>query len=277
MAANIDSKTVKGFGEEWSRFTQDQLQEDEYQDLCDRYFKIFPWSRLPAQAQGFDMGCGSGRFASYVAPKVHKLYCIDASEEALEVSKQTLKECKNCEFLHTSVDGISLKKYSMDFGYSLGVLHHIPNTQEGLQHCVDLLKPGAPFLLYLYYSFDNRPPWFQHLWLASETVRKSVSSLPFFIRKRVTDMIALGVYFPLAKSAWLLEKLGKNIENFPLSAYRHNSFYTLRTDALDRFGTRLEQRFSREEIKAMMEQCGLERIKFSDDIPYWVAVGFKRA
>ena len=43
--------------------------------------------------------------------------------------------------------------------------------------------------------------------------------------------------------------------------------------ALDRFGTRLEQRFSRSEIRQMMERSGLRDIEFRDDVPYWVACG----
>jgi hypothetical protein len=49
----------------------------------------------------------------------------------------------------------------------------------------------------------------------------------------------------------------------------------MRTDALDRFGTRLEQRFTRDQIRAMMTAAGLIRIRFGDAIPYWTAVGFK--
>ena len=49
----------------------------------------------------------------------------------------------------------------------------------------------------------------------------------------------------------------------------------MRTDALDRFGTRLEQRFTRSEIEEMMRKAGLERIEFSSDLPYWCAVGFR--
>ncbi|MCB9026627.1 MAG: class I SAM-dependent methyltransferase [Bdellovibrionaceae bacterium] len=274
---NLDIKTVNGFGEEWNRFQQNELSPTEFNELCERYFQIFPWKTLKEEAQGFDLGCGSGRFAKFVAPKVSQLYCIDASEKALSVSKITLKDQSNCEFILSSVDEIPLKKESMDFGYSLGVLHHIPNTQEGIQHCVNLLKPGAPFLLYLYYSFDNRPWWFKLIWQTSEVVRKLVSSMPFSLRKRVTDIIALCVYLPLAKTAKILEKLGCSVDNLPLSAYRHNSFYTMRTDSLDRFGTGLEQRFSKEEIAKMMTQAGLEKIEFSNNIPYWVAIGFKKS
>jgi hypothetical protein len=50
----------------------------------------------------------------------------------------------------------------------------------------------------------------------------------------------------------------------------------MRTDALDRFGTRLERRFTADQIKDMMEKAGLNRIKFSDSAPYWCAVGYKK-
>jgi hypothetical protein len=66
------------------------------------------------------------------------------------------------------------------------------------------------------------------------------------------------------------------VAGIPLSAYRGQSFYTMRTDALDRFGTRLEQRFSREAIQGMMEEAGLHQIVFSDSVPYWCAVGRKK-
>ena len=69
---------------------------------------------------------------------------------------------------------------------------------------------------------------------------------------------------------------GVNVESFPLAVYRRQSFYTMRTDALDRFGTRLEQRFTRREITAMMTEAGLTDIKFSDDFPFWCAVGIKK-
>jgi hypothetical protein len=50
----------------------------------------------------------------------------------------------------------------------------------------------------------------------------------------------------------------------------------MRTDALDRFGTRLEQRFTRAEIQAMMQRAGLERIQISPTEPFWCAVGYRR-
>src|SRR5204863_9924226 len=102
-----------------------------------------------------------------------------------------------------------------------------------------------------------------------------ISRLPFPARKAVTTIIAAGVYWPLARTALALEKAGANVSNLPLSEYRYRGFYSMRTDALDRFGTRLEQRFSKSEIEAMMQGCGLRNIRFRQAPPFWVACGLK--
>ncbi len=272
---NIATDTVAGFGDEWTRFDQTSIGDAEIRALFEAYFWIFPWQTLPANPTGFDLGCGSGRWAKQVAPRVGHLHCIDASAEALAVARRNLDNEKNCDFHHASVDAIPLPDGSMDFGFSLGVLHHVPDTLAGIRSCVAKLKPGAPFLLYLYYAFDNRPFWFRCLWRASDSLRKVVSRLPHGLRYLVSQVFALTVYYPLARSALILEKCGITIRNFPLFYYRNLSFYVMRTDALDRFGTRLEQRFTQEQMRAMMMQAGLEDIVFSDKAPYWCAVGVK--
>lgn len=274
MRQNLDENVVAGFGDEWERFDQSELSAAELEKMFDNYFNIFPWERLAPAAVGFDLGCGSGRWAKMVAPRVGKLHLIDPSA-ALEVAKRNLSNADNCEFHQASVEAIPLADTSCDFGYSLGVLHHIPDTEAGLKACVDKLKTGAPFLLYLYYRFDNRPLWFRAIWKASDVVRQFVSRLPHSLRFIISQILAAVIYFPLARTSLILEKLGVNVEKFPLSQYRNNSFYTMRTDALDRFGTQLEKRFTKVEIKEMMENCGLEDIEFSET-SFWTAVGFKK-
>ena len=276
IVQNIDAATVDGFGEEWDSFDQTALSEAEWRELFERYFAIFPWDSLPANAEGFDLGCGSGRWAAGVVPRVGKLNCIDPADKALAVARRRLGSASNAAFHRASVDAVPLAPGSQDFGYSLGVLHHIPDTAAALADCVKLLKPGAPFLVYLYYAFDNRPAWFRALWRASDVARGAISRLPFGLRKGVTSAIAALVYWPLARFALLLEKLGLNVDGIPLAPYRANSFYTMRTDALDRLGTRLEQRFTRAQVAAMMQAAGLENVRFSESVPFWTAVGTRR-
>ncbi len=273
---NIDEKVVNDFGSEWGKFDQEDASKEELQKRWKQYFSIFPWDKLPLDAKGFDLGCGSGRWAFFCAPRIGTLYCIDPAEPALEVAKNNLKNYDNCQFHLAGVDDMPLDDNSMDFGYSLGVLHHVPDTTTGIASCVKKLKNGAPFLLYLYYAFDNKPLWFKGIWHISDILRRGISKLPSQLKYFVSQIIALLVYFPLSRIAKTAEKMGLDVSNFPLSFYRDKSLYMLRTDALDRFGTRLEQRFTKEQMEEMMTSAGLDRIEFREDEPYWCAIGYKK-
>jgi SAM-dependent methyltransferase len=271
---NLDPRTVASFGDEWNRFDQQEMGHEEAKRIFNDYFSIFPWNHLPPNAEGFDMGCGSGRWARLVAPRVGRLHCIDPST-ALLTSRRLLADQSNVEFHQASVSDSGLKPNSQDFGYSLGVLHHVPDTASAIQSCSNLLKPGAPLLLYLYYSFDNRPGWFRLLWHLSNIARLFIRRFPPRAKQYITDLIAITIYFPLSRLASLVEAGGFPVGNLPLSYYRHCSLYTIRTDARDRFGTPLEQRFTRSQIREMCRAAGLVDLRFSPNAPFWCVVAFK--
>jgi hypothetical protein len=131
-------------------------------------------------------------------------------------------------------------------------------------------------LVYLYYAFDNRSLVFKWIWRCSDFLRRAICKLPATPKHLVTDALALLVYYPLARFSLLVERIGGGVTSLPLSYYRNHSFYTMRTDSRDRFGTPLEQRFTRKEIEAMMKAAGLRDVFFSDRAPYWCAVGIKQ-
>lgn len=274
-ATNIDVKTVEGFGEEWSAYDQVELPALEHRRIFDEYFSVFPFDELPKAAEGFDLGCGTGRWALLIAERVGLIHCIDPAAKALAVARKRLSHLPNVQFHQAGAADIPLRDGSQDFGYSLGVLHHIPDPEAGVANCIRKLKPGAPFLVYIYYALENRPAWFRAMWKASDAVRRVISGLPFRWRKGATAVIAATVYYPLARSACFFEFLGFDVSGFPLMIYRRSSFYTMRTDALDRFGTHLEHRFSRSEIESMLTRCGLTDIRFRKAMPHWVACGWK--
>jgi len=272
---NHDPDTIASFGDEWTRFDQTGMTPEESMKVFEEYFAVFPWNSLPENATGFDMGCGSGRWAKLMAPRVCHLHCIDPSS-ALDVAKMVLATEDNVSFYKSSLDERPLPENSQDFGYSLGVLHHVPDTAAALRTCVAMLKQGAPFLVYIYYAFDNRSLAFKLVWRASDLLRRAICKLPAALKHLVTDTLALVVYYPLARFSLLAERLGLKVASIPLSYYRNHSFYTMRTDSRDRFGTPLENRFTRSEIAVMMDGAGLGDVKFSDRAPYWCAVGIKR-
>lgn len=274
-AENYDSKTVKGFGEEWTQYDQSKLPDNELHDWFSAYFSLFPFDLLTEKSVGADFGCGSGRWAKLMAPRVGRLLCVDASKAALSVAKKNLATIPNVDFIHSTVNAVSIPDESLDFAYSLGVLHHVPDTADAIKACAAKLKPGAPFLIYLYYAFDNKPLWFRGVWKLSDYLRRIISKLPFKIKLGVSKCIAATVYFPLARLALALDKVGVKTTNIPLSSYKDKSFYTMCTDSLDRFGTRLEHRFTQKEIIEMLTNAQMTTISISTTFPFWCAIGYK--
>lgn len=272
---NKNTKVIKEFGEEWIKFNYSKIDLKKLKQNFDEYFDIVSDDFLSEKSEGFDMGCGSGRWAQFVAPKVQHLNCIEPSD-AIKVAKINLKDFKNITYYNQTTDTCSLKKGSQDFGYCLGVLHHIPDTEKALNDCSGLLKKGSPFLLYLYYNFENKPFWFKAIWKLSDYLRKIIAPSPRLIKMFLCNLIAYLIYYPLIIISLLLERIGLNVDNVPLSEYRNKPFYQSRNDALDRFGTRLEQRFSRAQIKEMLERTGFENIKFSNKAPFWCCVAYKK-
>lgn len=272
---NIDFKTVESFGEEWNKFNS--FNQDEITNVGNEYFDIVTPEMLNNNSLVLDVGCGSGRWTKYVATRSKFVESIDPSNAVIAATK-LLKDVKNKRITKAGVDYIPFDDNSFDFVFSLGVLHHIPDTQKAMQSSVAKLKSGGYFLVYLYYALDNRGFIYKSIFNISSVVRYIISSLPAFLKKIVCDLISVFVYMPFVILCKLFSAIGLDgvAKKIPLYYYTNKSFNIIRNDALDRFGTPLEQRFSRKEIELMMKNCGLENIVFSEQTPYWHGVGRKK-
>lgn len=275
-ARNYDPDTRDAFSDQWERFEKHIHELDsENKMIFDRFFYHFPWDKVNKKSKGFDMGCGRGRFLKFVAPHIGELNAVDVSPIAIQNAQKRNADLKNVKYHNRPVGDNGLKKGGFDFGYSFGVLMCVPDTQGAIQDCADLLKPGAPFCLYMYYSLDNRPAWYKAIWRASDLIRQGICKLPKSLGFLLTDAFAAFVYWPFARAAALAEKMGANVHNWPLSDYRNTSFIRMRGTSRDRFGTPLEKRFSRAEMEEMMQKAGFKDIKYYDGAPYWCLCGIK--
>ena len=278
MDDNLDLGVTRGFGREWSTFRQDEdhLSQEQRKAIFDDYFRIFPWHLLPpGGGVGLDVGCGTGRWSVLVAPRVQHLHLLDPSREALDVAKQNLRGMNNISYHLLGVAAIPLPSKSLDFAFSLGVLHHVPDTEAAIAAIADKLKTNAPFLVYLYYALDNRPIWYRLLWRITDLARFVVSRLPHPLRLVISQAVAALIYWPLARVGRAVSQRGSSVTALPLSYYADKSFYVMRTDAYDRFCTRLEKRFRKSEIERMLARAGFKNVRFSEQAPFWCAVGFK--
>jgi len=270
---NLDQQVIDSFGHEWAAF---DYAESETDDALDSQFLAYctpiDLSQFNAKSSvAADFGAGSGRWASRLLSYFSLVYALEPSDGASKVLKNKFSKESRMKILQETVGVNSIPTGSLDLAMSLGVLHHIPDTGLAIKDVASKIKSGGFFLCYLYYKLDNKPLYYRGLFWTSNSLRWVISRLPYAMRGLIARTIASLVYFPLARTAQLLEKRGKNISNFPLHHYANMPFVMLQNDALDRFGTRLEQRFSKKDITEMLGNAGfdLSTLKFSDVEPFW--------
>lgn len=271
---NIDRQVVNEFGEEWLKFYEHD--DDLVKKGGEEYFDILTDEMVNSNTYALDIGCGTGRWTKYLAGKAGFIEAVDPSE-AIFAADKLLGNISNVRLSRAAIETLPFADETFDFVMSIGVLHHIPNTRQALIDCVKKVKKGGYFFVYLYYNLERRGPIYRALFQSSDLIRRAVSRLPGKIKHLVCDVLAIIFYMPFILVGRFFKFLGFTdlAKRMPLHGYQNRSFFMIRNDTLDRFGTRLEQRFSANEIVEMMQNAGLTDIVISDGIPFYHAVGRK--
>ena len=272
---NIDLKVVQSFGEEWLKFND--FSDDIIEGSANEYFDILNDTIINKNTYAIDVGSGTGRWTKFLTNKVGLIEAIDPSN-AIFAADNLLGKIENVRLAKASTDTIPFADETFDFAMSIGVLHHIPDTQQAMIDCVKKVKRQGYFYCYLYHNLEKMNWWLKLLFNISELVRKIVYPLPSPIKHFVCDMLALIIYTPFILWVRMLIFLGfyELAKKMPLYAYHNKAFFIVRNDSLDKFGTSLEQRFSKKEVEQLMANCGLENIVISSGTPYYHTIGRKK-
>lgn len=249
------------FGAEWEEFAQ-VLPEHraEFED----YFDLVPLASLEGKTV-CDLGCGIGRWSHFLAGHCERLILVDFSD-AIFVARRNLAGVPGALFFMADLTRLPFRDSFADFLFCVGVLHHLPvpalDAVRGLKRCAPRL------LIYLYYALDNRPAHFRVLLAAVTAVRGLTSRLRGARLRGVLSWLgAVLVYAPLIALGGLLSRVGLG-RVVPLQdSYRGKSLGRIRQDVYDRFFTRIEQRFSRAEIRTLEDT--FSEVVISDRLPYW--------
>lgn len=272
---DADQNTIDSFGSEWNKFHI--FSDEEIEDSGRIYFDLLDDAAVGKDALALDIGCGSGRFTKYISPRVAFVEAIEPSE-AVFTSASFLHSTPNVRVTRANISRIPFPDNSFDFVFCLGVLHHVTDTRGSLHKCIAKLKPGGYFLIYLYYNLENRGPFYRFLFSVTNLCRMIICRLPSPIKMFLCDMISALVYLPLAilaRGMRMLPGMGALAKYLPLYFYHDKTYRIMRNDALDRFGTPLEKRYSKEDVLQLLRGAGLKDIKFSPNMPYWHVIARK--
>ncbi|MCB0480498.1 MAG: class I SAM-dependent methyltransferase [Flavobacteriales bacterium] len=122
-----------------------------------------------------DAGSASGRYAKLVAPHCKQLILMDLGDHIYEAKKE-LSHFDHVHYIKCNLLHPPLKPNTIDFIYSIGVLHHTPDPPKSFSNLAQSLKDGGAFSLWVY-----PPAYWSHSIKAfvAKFIRKILLSMSF--------------------------------------------------------------------------------------------------
>jgi len=256
----LSNKTLKistadSFGFEWKKFNK----------LFDIYKQNFLNYVQPFKENFFknkvilDAGCGVGRHTYWAAKfGAKEVIGIDLSE-AVDSAESNCRELSNVNIIQADIYKLPFKSI-FDFIFSIGVLHHLPEPENGFRNLLNYLKEDALMLIWVYGRKNN----FSNVYIY-ESLR--------IITKHINSKILYYLCYPFAigvecinKTADLFEKVDatkKIAKLMPFQYYRQFPFEVKLNDAFDVLATPRSRYYMMDEIKDWFLRAGFKNPKLS--------------
>jgi SAM-dependent methyltransferase len=262
-------RTQASFGYEWTHFADWRHSgETNFND----YFQGIDLATLNGRLV-LDAGCGMGRHTRQVAPFAGQVVAVDFSRAIDQVS-HNVAELNNVDCVQADVLALPFADGAFDFVYSLGVLHHIAETDRALLGLVRKVRPGGKLRVYLY--------WKRHGWQGAAlslvtAARRVTTRLPLSVLRGLCWLLSVGLSIGVVVPYRVLLALGVRAhEDWPLFVYTKYPFTVLYNDQFDRFSAPIEKRYDPEEVRRLLEAAGLQDVQVHPCFG-WIADGMKPA
>ncbi|MDY7038337.1 MAG: class I SAM-dependent methyltransferase [Thermodesulfobacteriota bacterium] len=204
-----DLRTSLAFAQSWNDLPKGSVYtSDQFEDW------LHPIKKEDISGKTIlELGCGNGSLLTHMAKWLPSyLEGVDLGDSVKSARENmALTDFESWEVIQA--DLISYGRKQFDFVYSIGVLHHLKDPEEGFRAVERATKPGGRFHCWVYGYEGN---FFIRAFV--DPLRKIVFRLPWFAIKHL-------IAFPLTIPFFLASQLTKLFENeifkkiFPMYSY----------------------------------------------------------
>lgn len=142
------------FGYQWNKWSRVQFESENVGRPMQGHTTRM-WERIAGMDSSLsgqtvlDIGCGPGRFIEVARGKGARVIGIDYSS-AVEAAAGNFRDDRDVCICQADALNLPLKDGAVDGAFTIGVLHHTPNPQKGVEEAARVLKPGGWFAMSVY-------------------------------------------------------------------------------------------------------------------------------
>lgn len=236
----LKERTASSFGFEWTKFSGIY---DSYESNFLSYVKPLD-KEFFKDKEVLDAGCGAGRHAHFMAKYGAKVTAFDLSQEAVQVTQDNAWELSGLEAVCADIYNLPEEWVAkFDCAVVIGVLHHLPDPQEGFRQLVRTLKPGGKLVIWVYGRKDN-----------------ALAQVVYEPLRRITTRIPHKILYWAALAPALAVEMANRLK---LPIFRHYAVFPFRTkwnDSFDVLSAPKSRYYDLEDIRWWFNASGLNNV-----------------
>jgi len=259
------NRTIKDFGEQWGRYNDNEGYYGSLELFSDMLFPFLKPEDLK-NCKVAEIGSGAGRIVNMLLESgVQHVVAVEPSD-AFAVLARNVGNSEKVTCL--KMTGDQLPAYGdMDYVFSIGVLHHIPDPKPVVEAAYRALRSGGHFFVWLYGKEGNE------FYLAFiHPLRVITKHLPHF----ALAGLVWTIYYPLNLYIHFCHRFPLPLRAYLLSIFEKMSPEKRRLIIYDQLNPAYAKYYTRQEAIKLLEDKGFVNVRIHHRHGYsWTVIGKK--
>jgi SAM-dependent methyltransferase len=193
-----------------------------------------------------DVGCGTGRFMEVASDLGAEVIGVDLSY-AVDAAYTNMGRRRGVHIVQADLFKMPFRPATFDVAYSIGVLHHTPNTRDAFQRLPHLVKPAGIIAIWVY------------VWAGEYSRRLDrVRSLTVHLPKLLLYGLCW-VFVPLLHSLRWVPILRWVAQRIPTSNQKRGLAWDV-LDTFDVYSPRYQWKHTEAEVMGWFKEANLEEV-----------------
>ena len=214
-----------------------------------------------------EVGIGSGRILkNLIKFSPRKIYAIDPSE-AIEVAKKNNEDSK-IEISYKKISGQMINfKNEIDYIFSLGVIHHIPEAEIVCKKIYESLKPQGKFIIWLYGKEGNELYLF---------IFNNLRKITRFMPDKILNLFSILLNLFLSVYIFFCKYLNLPLKNYMMHVLKKCSFEKRKYIIFDQLNPSYSKYYTKKEVETLLSKSGFQKFEIVNRHQYsWTAIAEK--